>query len=133
DYNTRVIHRIYCASRRMMGEPLIVVVMAVEHELGPSVVQVLPEVLSLRVDLDRAGAEERVVPIRQGARHRVSREIGAQPLLLGRPDPVRHAAVQCDDVPGTDVIAVVALGRVASRSAEVPEVAGGAGGAVVVV
>ena len=61
------------------------------------------------------------------------REIGSQPLLLQRARCVRHVAVQGDDVPIAEVVAIVALRWIAGRRAEVPEIAGGSGSAVLVV
>src|SRR5437879_10611070 len=60
-------------------------------------------------------------------------EIGAQPLLLRRARGLRDVAVKGDDVPVAQVVAVVALRRIARGRTEVAEIAGGPGRAVLVV
>jgi hypothetical protein len=78
------------------------------------------------------GTEERLVPIGQGASDRVSGEIGAKPFFLGR---TRFAAayvfafaVEHDDVPRTELVAVVAKLRISHGSTEVIKIRGRAGG-----
>ena len=68
-----------------------------------------------------------MVPVGERARRRVCREVGAQPLLLRR---AGHAAarlgavaVERDEVPGAQVVAVVARAGLAGGGAEVAEVA----------
>ena len=73
------------------------------------------------------------MPVRDRALLGAVREIGLEPHLLGRAHVHRDVRVQGDDVPVTDVVAVVAFARCAGGRAEVVEVPGGAGGEVVVV
>src|SRR5207247_668829 len=81
------------------------------------------------------GVEQRVMPVGQGTVRRVGREVGAEPLDLCRGGGSRHerwaAAVQYDDVPGAEVVAVVALLGVAGGRAEIAEVAARVGRLVV--
>src|SRR5689334_9035048 len=62
-------------------------------------------------------------------------EIGLEPELLRGAYGRRHervVAVEDDDVPGAEVLAVVALRRVARLRSPIPEVRGGGGARVVV-
>src|SRR5205807_6786167 len=118
---------------RLGGKAFVVVVVADDHQLGARGVEVAPGGARHRVHGDGARAEQRVVPVGQGARPRVRGQIRLEPLLLRRSRPHRDVRVQGDDVPGAEVVAVVALGGVAGGGAEVAVVARGAGGVVVVV
>src|SRR5205807_10671262 len=63
-------------------------------------------------------------------------EVGLEAGLLRRADRRGHearVAVQHDDVPGAELVAVVTLGRIAGGRAEVAEIARGGGARVVVV
>src|SRR5690242_5450786 len=65
----------------------------------------------------------------------VGGEIGLEPELLSGAYGGRHeavVAVQDDDVPGAEVLAVVALGRITRLRSPIPEVRGGGGARVVV-
>lgn len=77
------------------------------------------------------GTEKRIVPIRNRARHGMRSEIATQPHFLRRADVATPhflaLAIQYDDVPGTQVIAVVAGLGVSGRRAEVLEIIGGTG------
>src|SRR2546426_6027350 len=64
------------------------------------------------------------MPVGERAALGAGRQIGAQPLLLGRARPVGDLAVQRDDVPRAEVVTVVALGGITRGRAEVAEVAG---------
>src|SRR5919108_3002819 len=84
-----------------------------------------------------------MVPVRQRAGVAVCAEVGAQPLFLGRASAaaahLTAVGVEGDQVPGADVERVVALpprsgrARGAPDAVEVVEVAGCAGGLVLVV
>ena len=64
------------------------------------------------------------MPVGERAALGARREIGEQPLLLGRARPMGDLAVQRDDMPGAEVVTVVALGGITRRGTEVAEVAG---------
>src|SRR3989454_11281411 len=96
-------------SRRLRGEPLVVVVVPDDDQLRPGVVQVLPQRRHLGVSPLVAGAEERVVPVGDRAPLGALGEIGLEPYLLRRAHVHRDVAVQRDDVPGAQIVAVVAL------------------------
>ena len=125
------------------AEPLVVVVVAGEHQVGAEVVERLPDRLHRRVAAVAAGAEPGVVPVGQRAGSGIGREVGAEPQLLGRPGAAaadgRAVAVDRDQVPGADVEAVVPLGAIARRPAlnadavEVVEVPPRARGLILVV
>src|SRR5207237_3574574 len=79
--------------------------------------------------------ESGVMPHGQGAPPRVGREVGLEPLLLGGSGPggdVAVIAVQHHDVPGAQVVAVIALVGVAGGGPEIAEVAVARGARVVV-
>ena len=129
------------ALRRLRGEALVLVDVAVEHHVGARVVEVLPERLH-RGPADARGGEARVVPVGQRARVGVRGQVGPQPGLLWRAgraaaDP-RAGRVEHDHVPGADVVAVVVLPAHARRPVvgahpvEVVEVAGAVARAAVV-
>src|SRR2546425_11848854 len=129
--------RVRCAGRRLGREALIVVVVPVEDDVCARVVEVLPD----RLHRDRVavlpGAEARVMPVGERARRSMSRQVSAQPRLLPRARLAaaysRAVAVDDDDVPGAELVAVVPAVRRTGGCAEVREVAGGAGGEVLVV
>src|SRR3989442_566399 len=91
-------------------------------------VQVVPEWLHRAAGREgggRGGVEARGVEQRQYALLRGRREVRFEPCLLGRADAcgdVSTVAVQHDDVPGAQVVAVVALGGIAGLRSPVPEV-----------
>src|SRR6185503_13430808 len=72
-----------------------------------------------------------MMPVREGATRRARGEIGTQPLLLDRADAHVDGAVQHDDVPVAEVVAVEPLRRGARRRPEVAVVARGAAGLVI--
>src|SRR5205085_4576139 len=102
-------------------------------------VEVVPERLHGRRGRGRrrrGRVEARVVPQREHALLGGGREVGLEPGLLRRAGGCRdeaRVAVQHDDVPGAQVVAVVSLGRVSRGGAEVAEVPGRRGARVVVV
>src|SRR5215208_6236660 len=78
--------RIGLSRRVLRRKPLVVVLVAREHDIGVEVVQRLPD-RPHRVGpaMAGSGAEERVMPVGQRARGWLRRQVLAQPLLLGRP------------------------------------------------
>src|SRR5438034_11175344 len=80
-----------------------------------------------------SGAEARVVPVRERTESGMCGQVRTEPLFLDRSCPDAGAAVEDHDVPGTQVITVVAFRGVSSGRAEVRAVPGGAGGKVVVI
>ena len=97
---------------------------AVQHDVHAVRVQRVPESLVLGVaDDDDAGHEARLVPVGERALLAVQRQVGAQPLHLCSRRCDVELAVERDDVPVAQVVAVVALGWIARDSAEVTEVA----------
>ena len=122
------LHWIGDARRRLACEPLVKGVMRVHHDVDPRAVQHVPQRPDRRVGVVLR-VEQRMVPVGERTTRGVGGEIGAQPLHLGRRgggrDQAGAAAIQDDDVPGAEVVAVVALLRVPGRAAEVAEVPGG--------
>ena len=96
----------------------------VQHDVRAVRVQRVPQRLVLRVagDVD-AGHEAGLVPVGERALLAVQRQVGAQPLHLRARRCDVELAVERDDVPVAQVVAVVALGWIARDSAEVTEVA----------
>ena len=131
--------RVRRTTRRLRAEALIVAHVRVDDQVGAGGVEVVPERLH-RVGGPEAAGGSRVkpgpVPHGERALSRVRREIRPEPLLLrgasGGGD-VGADAVEHDDVPGAEVVAVVTLIRVAGRGPEVVEGTGRAGAGVVVV
>ena len=76
------VDRVGQARRGLRREPLVVMIMAVEHEVRSPVVQGLPQGPHRSV-LQGPGAEERMMEVGERAAHRVRCEVGAQPLFLG--------------------------------------------------
>src|SRR5207253_11118242 len=95
------------AGGRLWREALVVVVMPIEDELCSGLVQRLPQRPGRSVDRYGARAEQGMVPVGEGALRRVGGEIGAQPLLLGGPCDRGGIAVQRNDVPRAEVVAVI--------------------------
>ncbi len=110
---------------RLRGEALVVAVVGVEHQLGSGQIEVVPERLEGGGDARRTARVPWRVPDGDRARPPRGREVGLEPLLLGRARGGGELAVQHDHVPRrADVVAVVALRRVAGDGAVVAEVAG---------
>src|SRR6266700_567348 len=72
------------------------------------------------------GAEARHMPVGERAALGARGQIGLEPQLLGRAGGRGDAGVQDHDVPGAEIVAVVALAALAGSAAEVVEVGGGA-------
>ena len=122
--------RIRDAGRRLRGESLVGVVVAGQDHIRVEVIERLVQRLHGRViAVGGARAEARVVPHRHHAFRTACGKVGSEPLLLGgagsaRNDRAVEVRVQNDDVPGAQVVAVVALRRIARRGAEIGEVRG---------
>ena len=128
-------HRIGDARGCLGREALVEGVVGVDDDVHAGGVQGLPQRAHCQVGVVFR-VEEGMVPVRDGAPRRMGGEVGAQPLLLGRPGSHgdrRAAAVQYHHVPGAEVVAVITLRRIAGRGAEVAEVPRRAGGLVVAV
>ena len=109
-------------------ESLVVVLVSAEDDIRAVVGQRLPDRLHEGlVAVRRAGAEPRMVPVRQRAGGGVGGKIRAQPGLLRRSGAAaadgRAVAVERDDVPRADLVAVVPQRRVAGGRAEIAVVA----------
>src|SRR5207247_2250777 len=114
-------------------EALVVVLVARDDDIGAGIVQRLPQRLGGRgAAVLAARAEARVVPVGKSAARRVPGEVGTEPLLLRRAGRRGDVAVEGDDVPRPDGVAVVPLPGVARERAEV-RVIRRRGGAVVLV
>src|SRR5207302_4886901 len=119
---------------RLRREALVVVLVPGEDDVGTVIVQRLPQRLRYgRAQMRGAGTESRDVPVGEGALRRVRREVGAEPLLLGRACAHVDLGVQRYDVPAAEIVAVVALAGVAGGDAEVTEIARRPGLLIVVV
>jgi len=107
-------------ARVLRREALVGVIVALEDEVRVVVVQDLPEDAHVR-GRPAARAVQGDVPVGERARVRVGLQVGLQPVVLGRARSAAAGAaavrVERHDVPGADVEAVVALGRVARGSA----------------
>src|SRR6266851_5507312 len=117
----------------LRGKTLVIVVVAGDHDIRVGFVERLEERLNSEVvAVGAAGTEERFVPVGEGAGGGMRGEIGAQPFFLRRTGfaatVVLAPAVQHDDVPCSEVVAVVAGLWVAGSGAEIIEVRRGAGG-----
>ena len=117
--------RVGHAGRRLRREPLVERVVRIHHHIHARAVQHVPQRSDGGVG-GILGVEQWVVPVGEGAARRVRGQVGTQPLDLRRRgrrrDQLRAAAVQHDDVPGAEVVAVVALLWVARGGSIVAEV-----------
>ena len=79
------VYRIGHPGRGLRSEPLVDVVVAVEHEVcvGAGRVEHLPELLAVGIG-PPAGAEQRDVPVGEDALVAVGRQIRSEPFALGR-------------------------------------------------
>src|SRR5216683_1985953 len=123
---------------RLRGKTLVFVIVAGDHDIRVGFVERLEERLNSEVvAVGATGAKERLVPVGKRAGGGMRGEIGAQPFILGRTGfaatDVLALAVQHDDVPGTEFVAVVAGLRVAGSRAKIIEVRRGARGTKFVV
>src|SRR5688572_12738630 len=100
-------------------------VMSHQHNLRTVVVERLPEWAGAGAAPMVPGAKARVMHVGEGAGRGMGGEVAAQPLLLGRAGTHADVAVEHDDVPGPEVVAVVARGGVAGGTAEIVEVGRG--------
>src|SRR6266581_3467946 len=124
--------RVGDGSRRLRCEALVAVPVTVHYNVRAILVEGVPQRLIRWVAGDDGpGDESGLVPIHEGATRRMGGEIGAQPLHLCGARRHVQLAVDGDDVPGAQVVAVVARAGRASQRAEVVEVAAGAGRFVV--
>ena len=93
-------------------EALVVVVVTREHDVGACARERVPESGHRHVRPVQPGAEARVVPVGQRARCGARREVGGEPALLRRacfaPSGRPAVRVQDDDVPGAELVRVVA-------------------------
>src|SRR6266516_2220847 len=97
------------AVRGLEREALVVVLVSRQDHVRPGLVQRLPQRLRLRLAAGgRARAEAGVMPISERADFGVRGEVGAEPALLGRARAHVQIRIQRDDVPGTEIVAVVA-------------------------
>ena len=111
-------------------EPLVVAAVGVDHELHARGVQVVPHGLQGAADGAYAGKEAREVPVGELALGGARREVVLEPHLLGGAGAHVEVAVQHDDMPGAQVVAVVTLVLLSRGPAEVVEVARGVLGVV---
>src|SRR4030095_5224316 len=107
----------------LWGKPFVVMVMTIQHDISASCIQVFPECIVTRNTSMFAGGEAWVMPIGKCTGIGMSCEIGFQPLLLRRTDATTtHLAtirVEGNEVPGTNIIAVITFGWVTSCSTKV--------------
>jgi len=116
------------AIRVLWGEPLVVVFVTREDHIGVEVVKRLPDRLHLRAtSMPAAVVEEGVMPVGYGTGRRKSSQVFTKPfLLLGTlvagwsavpEEPrVRAFAVDHDNVPRAEVVAVISLLQVPARN-----------------
>ncbi len=116
-------------SIRVLGrEAFIIVVVAVDNNVRVGRIQVLPEQAHLRVvSVFLAGTEKWVMPKGDGAGARMGGQVLAEPLFFGRTcaaatGELAAIAVDSDHVPGTEVVAVISLCRIAAGGAKIIEV-----------
>jgi len=123
---------------RLGGEALVVVVVAANNDFSVGVVEGLPERLHRQIIAVRtAGTEKRLVPVSESTGGGMRGKIGAQPFFLGGTGfaaaDVLAFAIQDDDVPRSEFVAVVAGLRVASGRAKIIEIRRGTGSVELVI
>jgi len=107
----------------LRGEAFVVMIMAVEHDVGTRRFQRLPEFAHFRIAAVPAGTEERVVPISQRAARGRLCEICLQPSQFGLTGFRREVAIQRQEMPLADIKTVIKSGRRAGGGPEVVEIA----------
>ena len=115
---------------RLRREPFVVARVRVEHHVRVRRVQVVPQREDRGADGGRTRIERRQVPVGECALRRVGAQVRLEPQLLRRARRRGDRAVQRDDVPRAQVVAVITLGRIAGGGAEVAIIARRAGGGV---
>src|SRR5262245_39766637 len=128
DEFTDTMYRIGVAVRILRIEPGIVMYMPIQYNTRLHSIQSLPQGAHSGSAAPASG-KERMVPVGEYAGSRIGRQVGAQPLLLWRScltADKRTIAVEHDNVPCPEVVAVIALVRVPGGGAEIIEVALGA-------
>ena len=122
----------------LRSETLVVVIVAVEDDFSASGVQRVPKRLHLEViAVLSTRAEQRLVKVSEGTELRVLGQVLAQPLLLLRAcsatSDLRTFAVQYDDVPLAEIVAVVGFVGIAGGSTEIMRVSGRPAATVLVI
>src|SRR5215203_1788194 len=119
------------------GEALVAVGVPREDHLGVMVVKDVPEGLHLGAIVVATGSVKRVVEVGQSAPRSVLGEVSPQPAPLGgfpvTPTDLLAVAVEDHDVPGPQVVGVVASAGLPRTPSEVVEVGLRPGGFVVLV
>src|SRR4051812_9263239 len=118
------------AGRVLGSEPFVVVVVAVDHEVGMGSVEEVPERGHLEVVAMLTRAEPRVMPEGHRAARLARLEVRGEPAPLRRgrvaTADVRTVGVEDDDMPRPEVHRVPRDAVRSSPRAEVPEIAAGA-------
>jgi len=117
----------------LRGEALVVVIVAVEHQVGTGGVERVPERTDGPGLAFVAGGEPWVVPEGEGAAGRVGSQVGPEPGRLGCTVDRSAVAVQGGQVPGAEPEGVPGLDRRCGPGAEVPVVPDRPGRLVLVV
>src|SRR5215475_1800230 len=102
-------------------------IVSVENDVSMRIVESLIERLHLDIVTVRsAGAEKRLVKVGERASAGMRGEVRAEPLLLRAarvaPSDLQTLAVERDDVPRSEVVAVVAFGGFSGGLSEIFEV-----------
>src|SRR5215207_8455385 len=124
DELTDTVLRVGVAGGVHPSEALVNMVVTAENQLDSVVVCRLPELLHREVGTVNApGAEARLVPHRDRAVALIRGEVVLEPLLLERrvaagSNAVVAGVVEDDNVPGSEVVAVVALGWISRPGAK---------------
>ncbi len=121
------------AIRILRSEAFVIVVMSVDDYVGVGLVENVPQRFHKQVvAVGAAGTEKRLVKIGEGARYGMRGQIFAQPFALNGirvASARRHTfAVQDDDVPRAELVAVITFARIPGALAEILEIISGAGG-----
>ena len=126
------------AIRSLRSEALVVVIVAAENYVGVGFIEGLPEGLHRQViAVGAAGTEERLVPVGERASDVMRGEVGAKPLFLRRTcltaADILAFAIEHDDVPGAEFVAVIAGLGVSGSGAKIIKVRCGAGSVKLVI
>src|SRR5213593_312548 len=131
--------RVRLTRRRLRRKAFVVVLMSADHHVRSLCVEIVPKGLRPgRVPVRCPRGKERVVPDGEGTGRRVCREVGAKPLFLTRAVITRDllavvVGIKNDDMPGAQIVAVIALSWIAGSRAKVIEIPIGVPGLVFVV
>src|SRR5262249_53873062 len=111
----------------LRSEAFVIVIMAADDDVGVGVKERLPQGFNHQiVTVSAAGTEERLMKISKRARDGMGKKVSAEPFFLARTGfaaaDFGALAIENDDVPGAEIVAVITVVRIAGGCAKVLEI-----------